>query len=81
VFEIRDDVCKLSLTRFGGRVVKALASLFVRSLLFYFVAVISLWKLWNRRFHSFHSTSSLDFVNRVNGAHAPDVFGFLGLRV
>jgi hypothetical protein len=46
----------------------------VRSFLLYFVAVVSLWKLWNRRFHSFHSTSSLDFMNRVNGAHAPDVF-------
>jgi hypothetical protein len=76
VFEIRDDVSRLSLTRFGGRAVKPLASLARPFVFVYFVAVVSLWKLWNRRFHSFHSTSSLDFVNRVNGAHAPDVFWF-----
>jgi hypothetical protein len=39
----------VSLTRFGGQVVKPLASSVV---LFHFVVVVSLWTLWNRRFHS-----------------------------
>jgi len=50
----------LSLTRFGGQVVKTLVPSVRRVFLFYFVVVVSLWELWNRRFHSIHSTSSFD---------------------